>query len=647
MTLPQSVLDPKWRNQNISPSDNFYQYANGNWLINNPVPNDRSMWGAFTEIQEVNDALLKELLSSKIIQKDSWPSQLAKNYYKSGNNQKLIEKSGVQPLQTLLDDISSASDLKSISRLIAKLQVAGLSAPFGIAVAPDFENPYRYLLYLSQGGLGLPERSYYVNPDEAKQQIQEQYKIHISEQFQNLGYSNNDSNNAANNIFNTEAKLANASFSPEQLRDVTLTLKKYTIQQIKNALTNINIEEILEELGVNATEVSVDNIGFLQELDNQLADTPLEIVKQYLTWHLIRQYASSLPSKFEDSWFNFYGKTLSGQAEPKPRWKRVLDLATNDIGEAVAQVYVGAAFSESSKKRCEHMVQNLLSAMKESINSLDWMTNTTKAAAQAKLEKFTYKIGYPDVWRDYSKLELKANMAFAAHRLAATTFEAKRQIDRLNSPVDRDEWEMPAHMVNAYYHPLLNTIVFPAGILQPPMFYEKADDSVIYGGIGTIIGHEITHGFDDQGSRFDGDGSLQDWWTNDDRAEFDRRSQVLVKQFNNYKVDKLHVNGQLTLGENIADLGGLKLAYEALRLSKINQQLTTKEKQRFFLSYATIWRMNYKPEIAALLINIDSHSPAEYRANGPLSNFEEFAKCYGIKDTSLMRRNSTDIIKIW
>jgi putative endopeptidase len=361
----------------------------------------------------------------------------------------------------------------------------------------------------------------------------------------------------------------------------------------------------------------------------------------------------SLTPAFEDEAFDFYGKTLGGQQEMKPRWKRALASASSDIGELVAQLYVEAAFSTQAKQRCEEMVDHLLAAMGRAIRRVDWMSDATREEALRKLDGFTYKIGYPDVWRDYSALEIERD-SFVQNRMRCEAFELARQLRRLGQPVDRTEWEMPAHVVNAYYHPLLNEIVFPAGILQPPFFYADADDAVNYGAIGAIIGHEITHGFDDEGSHFDASGQLRDWWTEVDRAEFVRRSQVLVGQFDGYEVlDGLHVNGQLTLGENIADLGGLKIAHDAL-LAAASSGIDAHDtidgftpEQRFFLSWATVWRTNYTDEYLHLIVKSDPHSPARARVNEPLSNLPAFAAAFGIGDGSPMTRDADGRADIW
>jgi predicted metalloendopeptidase len=376
----------------------------------------------------------------------------------------------------------------------------------------------------------------------------------------------------------------------------------------------------------------------------------MQTLRDYLRWNLVRTYASALAPAFEEEAFDFYGRTVGGQQKMQPRWKRVLEAATADIGELVAQLYTEAAFPESAKQRCEVMVDHLLSAMGAAIRGAEWMTDATRSQALEKLAGFSYKIGYPDEWRDYAGLSL-SRTSHAENHMKCALFEYNRQLSRLSQPVDRAEWEMSAHSVNAYYHPLLNEIVFPAGILQPPFFYAEADDAVNFGAIGAVIGHEITHGFDDRGSHFDAQGALRDWWTEADRTEFDRRAAVLVEQFDAYEVAQdLHVNGRLTLGENIADLGGVTIALEALRevLGGNAEPVDgfTPE-QRFFLSWATVWRMNYTDEYARLLVNVDPHSPTRFRANGPLSNLAAFAAAFDLPTDTPMVRAETTRAHIW
>lgn len=455
--------------------------------------------------------------------------------------------------------------------------------------------------------------------------------------------------------------MAEASYTAEQMRDVQLTMNRFDVAELDELMPAFGLSAYVADLGVTSATVSVDNPGFFRALDAILADTPIETLRDYLRWHLVRTFASALSPAFELEAFDFYGRTLGGQKEMQPRWKRVLNVASADIGELVAQLYVDAAFSAQAKKRCEEMVDHLLTAMGRAIRSAEWMTDATREEALRKLEGFNYKIGFPDEWRDYTGLVVE-RWSYVENRMRCNAFESARQMGRLGEPVDKGEWAMPAHVVNAYYHPLLNEIVFPAGILQPPFFYADADDAVNYGAIGAVIGHEVTHGFDDQGSHFDAHGRLRDWWTEEDRAEFMRRAQVLVDQFDAYEVlDGLRVNGHLTLGENIADLGGLKIAHDALldalagapapgvdgaSIGAATIDGLTPE-QRFFLSWATVWRTSYTDEYLHLIVKTDPHSPARARVNNPVSNLPAFAAAFGIDGSSPMARDEETRANIW
>lgn len=406
----------------------------------------------------------------------------------------------------------------------------------------------------------------------------------------------------------------------------------------------------LRDVGVTSDTVSIDSAAFFTALDGVLADTPVDTLRDVLRWHLVRSSASSLAPAFDEENFAFYGRILGGQQAQQPRWKRVVGAASTDVGEAVAQLFVHETFPPEAKARVETLVEHLLSAMGRAIRGNTWMTDATREEALRKLAAFGYKIGYPERWRDYAGLTVDRGSYFAS-RLAASAFEMRRQLSKLGSPVDEHEWAMPAHIVNAYYHPIRNEIVFPAGILQPPFFHADADDAVNYGGIGTVIGHEITHGFDDAGSQFDTSGALRNWWTDEDRAEFERRANVIVEQFNAYTIaDDVTVNGRLTLGENIADLGGTTIALDAMHEAvdadaPLIDGLT--QDQRFFLAYATMWRMGYTEAAARMLANVDSHAPTQYRVNGPLSNTPAFAAAFAVADGAPMALSDDQRAKVW
>ncbi|HSK46528.1 MAG TPA: M13 family metallopeptidase, partial [Coriobacteriia bacterium] len=645
-------IDTSLFDATVSASDDFYRYVNGGWLDANPVPPEYGSWGAFHEVNERNQELLHRLLQDAAADPglQRTPRLMVGNYFAAAMDEASIAAAGVGPLRPFLERIDAVASVADVKDISVGLQRYGVGTLHSLGISSDFEDADAYLVYVGQGGLGLPERDYYTRDDERSVELRRAYAAHIAKQLRNLGQPERDAAGAAERILAFETRLAEASYTAEKLRDVQLTMNRFDVSALDELMPDFGLRSYVGALGVTSPTVNIDNPGFFSALDTALAETPVATLKDYLRWHLIRSYASSLAPAFEDEAFDFYGRTLGGQQKLRPRWKRVLDAATSDVGELVAQLYVDATFSEHAKKRCEEMVDHLLSAMGQSIRDADWMTEATKAEALVKLAGFSYKIGYPDRWRDYSGLAIERG-AYVENRMRSAAFEYDREVGRLGEPVDKSEWEMAAHSVNAYYHPLLNEVVFPAGILQPPFFYADADDAVNYGAIGAVIGHEITHGFDDRGSQFDAKGSLRNWWTEEDRTEFDRRAQIIVEQFDGYEVaDDLHVNGRLTLGENIADLGGLRVAYAALLESlggtaPLVDGLTPE--QRFFLSYASVWRINVTDEYTRLLVNVDPHSPARFRVNGPLANLPAFAAAFGIAEGSPMVRGDELRAHIW
>ncbi len=633
-------------------SDDFYRHVNGGWLDANPVPPEYGSWGAFHEVNERNQTLLRGLLEDAASLRSAPGSvrRLVGDYFAAAMDEESIAAAGVAPLAALLSRIDAADSIADVRDIARDLQHLGASPFHSLGVSPDFEDADAYLVYVGQGGLGLPERDYYVRDDERSAQLRDAYVSHVARQLGNLDGGEDAARDAAERILAFETRLAEASYSAEQMRDVQLTMNRHDVSALDEYMPEFGLSSYVAELGVTSPTVNIDNPGFFSALEKALGETPMPTLRDYLRWTLIRTYASELPPAFEQEAFDFYGRTLGGQQKMRPRWKRVIEAASADIGELVSQLYVEAAFSEQAKHRCEEMVDHLLSAMGRAIRDAEWMTETTKAQALEKLAGFGYKIGFPDEWRDYSALAIERS-SYVENRMRCARFEYDREMGRLGDPVDRAEWAMPAHVINAYYHPLLNEVVFPAGILQPPFFYADADDAVNYGAIGAIIGHEITHGFDDRGSRFDANGALRDWWTEEDRAEFDKRAHALVEQFDAYQVaDDLSVNGRLTLGENIADLGGLSIALNALReahgdAGESIDGLTPE--QRFFASWATVWHMNYSDEYLRLLVNTDPHSPSHFRVNGPLSNLPSFADAFAIAEGSPMVRGAEQRAHIW
>ncbi len=646
-------IDPANFDPAMAPGDDFYRYANGGWLDANPVPPEYSRWGSFNEVTERNEELLHRLMQEASVggHPSGSPEQMVGDFYASGMDEEQIESAGVAPLRPLFAAIATAKSLDDLRDLAAELHPSGFRFVFGIGVGPDFDDPDAHLLYLGQGGLGLPERDYYLRDDPQSVELREKYVAHIAAQLDNLGYDAQTAEADAKAILEFETALAEPSYSAEQMRDVDLIVNRHGVTDLPELMPGFDLPRYLDSVGIDgATELNVDNPGFFASVASLLDSTPITTLRAYARWHVVRSVASALPRAFADEAFDFYGRTLGGQKEQKPRWKRVLAMATGDIGEQVAKLYVAEAFSPDAKHRAEELVDGLFGAMEASLRRRDWMSDETKHEALAKLAGFTYKIGYPDEWRDYTGLVIDRG-PLVENRLRAAQFEFQRELRKLDEPVDPHEWEMAAHVVNAYYHPLRNEIVFPAGILQPPFFYADADDPVNYGAIGSVIGHEITHGFDDMGSRFDATGQLRDWWTEQDRTEFMRRADAVVDQFNGYAVfDDLNVNGKLTLGENIADLGGMTIAFQALAEalppdSEAIDGLTPQ--QRFFLSYGTIWRQNTTDEWLRLVVNTDPHSPGHFRCNGPLSNFTPFAEAFAITDDAPMMRKPQDRIEIW
>lgn len=627
----------------------FYRHVNGGWLDSNPVPSEYPAWGAALEVHVRNEEILHDLLQEAADKagEEGSPTQMVGDYFATGMDEPAIATAGIEPLRPYLDAIDSVQSVSDVKEQLLSLKRLGVGAFLGVGVSPDFEDADRYLVYVGQGGLGLPERDYYLRDDDRSKALVAAYIDHVAAQLEHLGAGGREDAEA---ICAMETRLAGASLPAEELRDLKVTLNRHQVDELDRLMPGFGLSGYLRDLGVTTSSVNIDHPKFFETLDGVISDTPVETIRNYLRWHLVRKFAPALPPEFEEEAFDFYNRKLGGQQEPRERWTRVLSAATGDIGEQIAKLYVDTAFSPEAKQRCEVMVDGLLSAMGRSIESLDWMTDETKDEALGKLASFSYKIGYPDEWRDYGGLEIGRD-SFVANRMRSIHFEFDRKMGRLDEPVDRREWAMPAHVVNAYYNPLLNEVVFPAGILQPPYFYEDADDAVNYGAIGAVIGHEVTHGFDDNGSQFDGEGRRRNWWTDEDRAEFEKRAEVLVEQFSAFEVSEdQHVNGRLTLGENIADLGGLAIAYDAFThtLSGDEPEIGGfRPEQRFFLSYATIWRMNYTDEYLRMLANVDVHSPNQFRVNGPLSNFPPFAGAFDIDAGSPMQRPEADVASIW
>jgi putative endopeptidase len=659
-----AALDPKSMDPQAAPSSDFYEYANGTWIKDHPVPPEFSQWSTGQELRERNYSALREILDAAgaaVRQGDVLPGSpraLVGQFYLSGMNEEKINADGAKPLQPELDAIDKISDAKQLAPYVAHIHGQGIGALFEITGDQDAKVSTSQIAIVTQGGLGLPNRDYYLKNDDQSKTLRDQYVEHVAKMFQLLGDPEQAATDNAKKVFAFETELAKASKTPVELRSPEENYHKMPIADLENQASGFDWATYFDALGLSKEQVAqidVQQPDFFKKVGELVASTPVDTWKSYFRWNLIRRCAPYLSAPLVDENFKFYKQVLTGVKENQPRWKRVLIEIDSDVGEALGQLYVEKYFPPEAKKRVLEMVNDLKTALREKIQNLAWMGKETRAAALKKLDAFGVKIGYPDKWRDYTGIEMK-DQPYVLNVLAASAFEAKRVLSRIGKPVDKNEWEMSPPTVNAYYTEHRNEIVFPAGILQPPLFDIKADDATNYGGIGAVIGHEMTHGFDDQGRKFDGQGNMKNWWTKEDEQRFQERSKKIVEQFNDYvAVDNLHVNGELTQGENIADLGGVKIAYTAFQKAlqrkppaERNQKIDgLTPQQRFFVSFAQLWRANFRPEALRLLVKTNPHSPPKFRVLGPLSNLPDFAQAFHIPETSPMMRPAADRVNIW
>ncbi len=639
----------------IRPQDDFYQYANGGWLKRNPVPPHESRWGSFLMLRYDTEKKLRKLIMGLAIAKNlkiGSPEQMVRDFYRSGLDMKRRNALGLAPLRTWLNRIEEIRDVPSLVSTIGHIEKIGGGGPWGIAVDQDMKNSNKYIIYIHQSGLGMPDRDYYLGKDPESLRVRTAYEKYIEAVFTLTAATKSTAKKYRNTVMRIETGLAEISMPKEELRDVDKVYHKMRTSALMHLTPHIDWRSYLKIIGTDEVrEVIIMQPKFLKAMDAMLVNESIDDWKIYLTWQLINGTASYLSEKFEKQNFSFYGTVLSGTKTMKPAWRRALRVVNGSLGEVLGKLYVRAYFSHGAKKKIATVVDDLFEAYEARIKNLDWMNSSTKGKALKKLHQMTRKLGYPDKWRSYKGLVIKSDDYFG-NVVRATAFEHTFTMRRLKKPVDRKEWFMTPQTVNAYCSFGLNDIVFPAAILQPPFFSIDADDAVNYGGIGTVIGHEITHGFDDQGCKFDGKGNRITWWTKQDHTRFTKKAAMLVKEFNAYKVsDNLKVNGQLTLGENIADLGGVSIAYDAykLRLAKtVRKDINgfTPE-QRFFLSFALFERENSRPEAEKTQVLTDPHSPGRYRINGPASNLPEFYEAFNVKEGDKLYRKSKDRAKIW
>jgi putative endopeptidase len=634
------------------PCDNFYEFAMGSWRKANPIPPEYSNWGTFTALRDNNLTAMQTVLEAA--RKANAPAgsteQKIGDFYASCMDSTAIEAAGLKPIAEDLSAIEAISDRHSLDALIPKLQQEGVGVLFRFSSGQDLKDSSRVIAQASQGGLGMPDRDYYLREDEKSQQLRADYTAHVAKMFTLAGDASDQAASEATTVMTIETALAKASRTRVELRDPEKNYHPMAIAEMDKLTPDWPWESYLREVGAAPVElVNMRQPEFFERMNQQLSSVSLPEWKVYLRWHVIHASAPGLPERFVEENFDFYDRKLSGTKEMLPRWKRCVQSTDRNLGEALGQVYVEKYFPPAAKARAKEMVDNLIAALREDIPTLSWMGPETKKEALAKLGAFTVKIGYPDKWRDYSSLLINRG-AYALNVRRSVEFEYARQLAKIGKPVDRAEWGMTPPTVNAYYSSSMNEIVFPAGILQPPFYNPNADDAVNYGGIGAVIGHEISHGFDDQGSKFDGKGNLHEWWTSEDRKNFTERGDCVVNQFNGYEVEPgLHQNGKLVLGESIGDLGGLAIAYAAYEKSiegkRPNDIDGFTPEQRFFLGWAQVWGANQRAEAARLQTNTDPHPLARFRGNGPLTNMEAFAKAFACKKGDAMVREQS--CRIW
>lgn len=649
------VFDTANLDRSVHPCEDFFQFTAGGFIQNNPIPESEGRWGQFNILIESNNEKIKVILdefSSKTDLKKGSDEQLIGDLYYSGMDSAKIEADGLSHLQSILDEVEAISSFEDFMRLQAKFKFYGVQSPFGVYVSSDSKNANQYAVYLGQSGTGMPDRDYYLKADSLSKSIQAKYRNYIATMLELSGSPREEAEKLANNIYALENAMAEAHMSKVDRRNPDLTYNKMTFAEMKQLAPALLWDDYFKGIDLQFDSVIVSSPNFIKSLQSLLPKTKVGDLKAYARYKVLNAYADQLPSAFEQAQFDFYSTTLRGTKVMKPRWKRVL-AQMSGLNEQLGHLFVNRHFSPDSKQKVINMVEDLREAYRDRIKGLEWMTAETKVKALEKLDAFTYKIGYPDEWKDYSMVDvsrdsyLKNSMAISAHR-------TRENLSRLNKPVDRNEWFMGAHVVNAYYNSSFNEVVFPAGILQPPFYNPDADDAINYGAIGGVIGHEFTHGFDDKGSLYGADGNLGNWWTAEDRERFDALVKRVIQQYSEYEpLPGLNVNGALTVGENIADFGGITLGYYAyLKSREGKEQLAPidgfTDKQRVFMGWAQVWQAATTDEFLRNQVLTDPHSPARYRVNGPLSNMQEFWDAFECKPEmkSFMRPDSARIV-IW
>lgn len=647
-------FDLRGFNTKVRPQDDFDKFVNSTWRAKTTIPAKETSWGSFNILSENSRQAINEILKEISLDADAVLGsnrQKLRDFYKLSMNSRKLNREGAGPLAEEFEIIDSIYSRGDLARVIARLHSCGINVFWQTNIHPDPANSKKMVLAIDQGGFSLPERGYYFDEDKKDKRVK--FTKHVQRIFELLGYNKKSAKLASEVVVVLETKLAKKAWNPVQLRDIASQLNYLKVPGVSKLTPVIDWDFYFNELGVEKLEtLLVGQLKFMQRVNSLLSKTTLDNLKLYMKYWLVKNTANFLSNDFVDEDFDFWGKILNGQKELKPRWERTSALLNSLLGEALGQAYVERHFTPETKEEINKLVDNLISVTKHRINSLDWMSPQTKRKAMGKVNAFVTKLGYPDEWIDYSELEVKKD-SLVQNYLRTKLFHSKRKIAKLGKPTDRSEWHMSPPTVNAYYNPLSNEIVFPAGILQAPFFDPNADDAVNYGAIGAVIGHEISHGFDDQGSQFDKDGNFKNWWTDKDRKEFEKRCHGIVEQFNTFEVfEDLFVNGELTQGENIGDFAGLSIAYEAYMnsLNDKNKSLVIDgftPEQRFFLGFAQAWRIKQREEYARVGIAIDPHSPPRFRILGTLKNMPEFFEAFNVKEGDEMYRSPEERVKIW
>lgn len=652
-----SGIDPDGFDRSVRPQDDLFQHVNGRWLLATEIPADKSNYGSFLALDDAARENIRAIIDDASANPTSDIARKVGDFYRSFMNEELIESKGLKPLQAEFAAIDSLSSPDEFAAWFGRTGAMGIGGPIGLFIGADDKNSSRYLAALVQSGTTLPDRDYYLNDDPQYAEARVALKAYVVRLFELAKLPGGES--AADEIVRLETRLAEVQWSRTELRDAVKRYNLYQVGQLSGLAPEVPWTQFLAASGLERiTEVNVMTPSYFEGLSRLIEDSSPETWKQYARFRLLDSTAEFLPAAFAEAHFELHEKAIAGVPQQAPRWKRGVDAVSGAgagdfgvLGDALGQLYVQKHFPAESKKRMTELVANLLKAYEQSIHELKWMTDATRQKALLKLSKITTKIGYPDEWRDYSKLEIKPD-DLLGNMLRARKFDHDRQVVRMDQPVDRKEWGMTPQTVNAYYNPGNNEIVFPAAILQPPFFDAGADDAANYGGIGAVIGHEISHGFDDEGSKYDGDGNLVNWWTPEDREAFEALTSRLVAQYAAYEpLPGRKLNGELTLGENIADLSGLAIAFKAYQLSLNGQPAPeiegTTGSQRFFLSWAQVWRRKYRDDEMVRRIATDPHSPSAFRANGPVTNLDAFYDAFGVREGDRLYKPKDQRIQIW